>query len=138
MTLSTGLALRLERARSAGPPTVLVAAHDEHPRLALDDGVGVGAVVLVERVTGGLDASIRKRRKPASLAVNRKSTRLAPSVRATSRVPASSPLTNSRTVAGWATVEVTSADDLDLLADPGGRRGGQPLDQHLVGAVRGP
>ena len=58
--------------------------------------------------------------------------RFAPSTRATDSVPASSPLTNRRAVAGCATVDVTSARDLDRLAEPAGRRRRQPLDEDLV------
>ena len=54
--------------------------------------------------------TMRNRRNPASFGVKVNVTRLGPFARSTGLVAASSPLTNSRTVAGWATVEVMSPE----------------------------
>ena len=88
---------------------VLVALDDQHPRLALDDGVGVGAVVLVEGVARGLHDDPEAQEPGLLRRELERRPGWRPPARSTGCVPASSPLTNSRTVAGCATVEVMSA-----------------------------
>ena len=61
-------------------------------------------------VSRAASTTIRKRLNPGSLGVTTNVTRVVPAGRSTGLVPASSPFTNSRTVAGWATVEVMSPD----------------------------
>ncbi len=58
-------------------------------------------------VSRAASTTIRKRRNPASFGVNEKVTDCCPGCRSTGFVAARSPFTNSRTVAGWAAVEVT-------------------------------
>ena len=59
----------VSRAATSSSADGLVAGQDERPRLALDDRVRVGAVVLAERVAGGLDDDA-ERVKPASVGVD--------------------------------------------------------------------
>ena len=89
---------------------VLVAGEDERPRLALDDGVRVGPVVLAERVAGGLDDGPERVEAGLASGVTSKMTRVTP-VEQVDRLRSrpASPSANRRTVAGWATDERISA-----------------------------
>ena len=107
-------------------------AQDEDPRLALDDRVRVGAVVLAEGVAGRLDDDPEGVEAGARLGLTRKTTRFAPALRSSRWVATSVPSMNSRTVAGWATLEVTSTIASIVLAEAGGRWRREPLDEHLV------
>ena len=135
MIESTMLALGLE-GRDELRRDRLVAGEDQDPRLALDDRVRVGAVVLAERVAGastttrkrveaglvGLDAERRPGSRPPS-----RSTRLGADQRAVREQPDCRRLGDARADVG---------DDLDLLAEPRGRRRREPLDQHLLASPR--
>ena len=97
------LALGLERAdqlRGDG----LVAGDDQRPRLALDDRVGVGPVVLAERVQGGLDDDAEPDEAGlVGLDPERDVGRALLEVDALDA--AWTPFAKRRTVAGWAVVE---------------------------------
>ena len=105
------LALVLERRDQLGRDRV-VAGQDERPRLALDDRVRVGAVVLAERVEGGLDDGPEACGSPASVGLTSERDRVRRRRRA--RPAASrpaSPSANSRTVAGLGDRRADLGDD---------------------------
>ena len=71
----------------------------------------------------------RKTWKPASVGLTRKVTVVVPTGRSTCGVPTSAPSANRRTVAGWATVEVTRAIASISSPRPGRRGRGQAVDE---------
>ena len=86
-------------------------------------------------VSRAASTTTRNRRNPGSAGVNVNDSRFGPASSVTGSDFASSPLTNRRAVAGWATVEVMSAvtwTDSPRRAVDGAP---QPLDEHLVAAA---
>ena len=128
------LALRLERPDQFRGDR-LVARHDERPRLALDDRVRVGPVVLAERVQSGLDddAEAQEARvRGLDPERDRRRTRvevemLLADLDAVREQPHRRRLGGRRADVGA---------DLDLVAKTRRRRGGDPLDEDLLGRAQ--
>ena len=110
---------------------LLVALHDEHLGLALDDRVGLGPVVLVERVAAGLDDHPEALepgvlRRDGELDAGRPRGQLDG---LGARELAVDEQSNRR---GLGDGGRDVAGDLDRLAAAGRRRRGEPLDEDLV------
>ena len=124
------LALRLERGDQLAGDLV-VPGEDQRPRLALDDGVRVGAVVLAEGVAGGLDdgperveaglggLDVEGDPRDARLELDR----LRGDQRPVGEQPDGRRLGDRGADLG---------DRLDRFAEPRDRRRREPLDEHLV------
>ncbi len=125
------LALRLERADQLGGDR-LVAGDDEDPRFSLDDRVGVGPIVLAERVLGGLDHGAEAdEARLLRLDEELDLVRAGPEIGALD--PDLDPVGEQPDGRRLGDRRVDVGDDLDLLAEPRRRRGRQALDDDFLG-----